>query len=562
MAIIEPSSESSTPESSTPEPSVHSSNPEKPYKPLWIALRLTHLSLESLNIQRRNINMMVSDKNRICALTDNLIQQGIQLGMPTSTAQLLYTNDDQSGDDDNGDSHGSDNHSSDNQNPFRIYERALDSEQKTLLKICNALYDITPHIEPYSVTNKNGCEDQGLLLEISRCIRLFKTVNNIFKKIQNSLNLMGISFRYAFGHTKHIAWVLSYSPHIINPPVPSENESTSTFISPLYDLSLDYVYEYPESIDNLKKTGFFTFHDIISHIEKHSLHSLRKRFGGGFCQFLSELLDIEQIAQGSLFKQPLPTYQPNKTFIESLQFDYPISNSEQLQHPVKTLLLHLTRELVKQQKQTQHIDWHLYDIHHHQDGFSVRVERLHSNIQLAEELTMIRLENQPLPFEVDVLELRCEHLVPVHFENRQTHNDQHYDTEQHALATVTAKLNTRLGENSVFTLAPKDSHIPELSYKRSVPIQSHPLSPSETTTKTLDRPSWIFNTPIKIGKRQNTLFWKGKLELLQGPERIEGLWWKKPTGRDYFIAKRDDHVRLWVFHDLYKDGWFVHGVFA
>lgn len=512
----------------------------KPTKALWIALRLTHLPLESLKIQRGNINIMVSHKNRICTLTDNLIDQGVYPGIPTATAQLLLNND--------------------HEIPCRIYERELASEKQSLFHICDTLYQHTPHIETYCVQKEDACEEHGILLEISRCLRLFKGVDNIFKRITSSLDTLGFSYRYAFGHTKHAAWLLSYATQM---PIPNENETAQTFINYLRPLALDYIYEHPDSVTQLKKTGFFTFGNLISHIEQHSFHSLRKRFGESFSQFLSDVLDIDDsVKQASLFKKPVTNYHPQQIFIESLQFDYPVSNTEQLEHPIKTLLSYLTRTLVQQQKQTQQLHWHLYDIHHNQEQFPIRIERLHSDTQLAEELTMIRLENQPLPFEVDVLELRCESIFPVHFENRQTHNDQHYDIEQHALATVTAKLNARLGENAVFTLAPRDSHIPELSYRRNVPRQSHPLSPNDLPAQNLDRPSWIFNTPIKIGRRQNALFWKGKLELLQGPERIEGLWWKKPTGRDYFIAKRDDHVRLWVFHDLYKDGWFVHGVFA
>jgi len=68
--------------------------------------------------------------------------------------------------------------------------------------------------------------------------------------------------------------------------------------------------------------------------------------------------------------------------------------------------------------------------------------------------------------------------------------------------------------------------------------------------------------PVAIEKNNNDLFWRGQIRLLVGPERIQGQWWKKPTARDYFLAQRQDAVRLWIFHDLHNDQWYVQGIFG
>ncbi|MFL0798888.1 MAG: hypothetical protein K6L80_00445 [Agarilytica sp.] len=508
---------------------------------LWVAIRLTHLPLEALGVQRHTPNIMVSDKNTICATSDNLHDLGIEPGTSTTTAQLLHSND--------------------NAIPYKMYERELDSEAQSLKIICEALYNITPHIERNKTQYGNTYDDIGVIIEVSRCINLFKGLDSLLNAMKAALAPLAFSYIYALGHTKQIAWLLTYAN--VDQNLKTISDSKDFFINQLKALPLTLIHEHPNSVIQLNRSGFFTFNDLISHIETASFHSLRKRFSEDFCQYLADMLGIDNtLQQGALFKAPVDTYHPEHIFIESIQFDYPVSNCEQLAHPIKTLLTDLTNELVKQQRQTQQLFWHLYDIYQNQENFSVCVERLHSDANLAKELTMIHLENQPLPFEVDVLELRCEHIFPVHFENRNTHNDHQYDIEQHALATVTAKLNARLGEKSVFSLSPKDSHIPEFSFSKTNICNIKPSTKLDSPTVRTDRPSWIFNIPVKIGQQQNALFWKGRLELLQGPERIEGLWWKKPTGRDYFVAKRDDHVRLWVFHDLYKNEWFAHGVFS
>lgn len=503
----------------------------------WLALRFTHFALECLGLSRNGPNLVVSHKSRICAASDNLACQGLANGTPTSTAQLL--------------------HSMDQRSPLLTYSRDTEREQQYLEQLCYTLYNYTPHIERYRVSNNSGNEESGLLLELSRCITLFKGLGPLISLIRAAVDAAKLSYCFALAHTKHSAWLLSYK----SAADLDLSMQKDTIIHALKPLAIDYLYEYPQIVEQLKKSGFFSIGDIIHHIEKESLHSLQKRFGSEFSDYICATLGIEHsLSQASLFQAPAHTYQPPKYFCESLQFDYPVSCCEQLADPVNILLTMLSDELARTQSQTQTIYWNMYDIYHHKESLAVHFDRLHRDQKLAMELTMIQLENQPLPFEIDVLELRCGHILPVTFEHQSLHQ-QHHAPQQHALATVTAKLNARLGEHAVFTLAPKDAHLPELSFQRCAVGKQAPTKAPVKAAKG-SRPSWIFNVPVQLGQRQNTLFWQGKLELLQGPERIEGLWWKKPTGRDYFVAKREDDVRLWVFHDLYKDAWFVHGVFA
>lgn len=65
---------------------------------------------------------------------------------------------------------------------------------------------------------------------------------------------------------------------------------------------------------------------------------------------------------------------------------------------------------------------------------------------------------------------------------------------------------------------------------------------------------------------------QGELQLLLGPQRIEGGWWDhdEATGhtlhavRDYWVARSSRAVLLWVFQTRLADepAWFLHGVFA
>ncbi|MBN8626952.1 MAG: DNA polymerase Y family protein [Planctomycetes bacterium] len=47
-----------------------------------------------------------------------------------------------------------------------------------------------------------------------------------------------------------------------------------------------------------------------------------------------------------------------------------------------------------------------------------------------------------------------------------------------------------------------------------------------------------------------------------GPERIETAWWRGPSiRRDYFRVLTDDGRRSWLFRDLRRNRWFLHGWF-
>lgn len=92
---------------------------------------------------------------------------------------------------------------------------------------------------------------------------------------------------------------------------------------------------------------------------------------------------------------------------------------------------------------------------------------------------------------------------------------------------------------------------------------------------TYPQPTWLLTPPQRLSMRQDQpLYQHAPLQLLAGPQRIEGGWWQLdvalPQGhaqqqRDYFLALSAGHLLLWVFQQRlseFEHGWFLHGVFA
>lgn len=98
---------------------------------------------------------------------------------------------------------------------------------------------------------------------------------------------------------------------------------------------------------------------------------------------------------------------------------------------------------------------------------------------------------------------------------------------------------------------------------------------SAEPTYDLPLPSWVLDEPLRLIERDNRPYYQGPLQLLLGPDRIEGGWWHRSSEdkdarplnvqRDYWLALSQHAGVLWVFQQrLARDqtAWFLHGHFA
>ena len=77
------------------------------------------------------------------------------------------------------------------------------------------------------------------------------------------------------------------------------------------------------------------------------------------------------------------------------------------------------------------------------------------------------------------------------------------------------------------------------------------------------RPIWLLRQPRSLILLQGEPVHRGALRQLAGPERIETGWWDgAPARRDYYVMANREGETLWVFEDLARGGWYLHGFFA
>lgn len=498
---------------------------------LWLALRFSGLPLEVLSLDDAETKAtVITEKQCVIYVNEPAYAAGVRYGVDATTAQLLSN--------------------------CEIHIRAPKKEIKALSKLSAQLYQFTPYIESYI------CEhvpQSGLLLEISSCLKLFSGARNLQSQIIQHLRTTPYSCELGFAHTPKGAWLLSFQPTDI-----TGDETKALFCERLKKLPIQLLHDFPKVVDALKKTGFKTLGDITRQIDVQKISGIKKRFGPEFTQTICDIFAIEQdLQQSALFDKPLTTYKPVEIFSDNIQFDYPIHQSDQLHKPIEHLLQKLTNYLRKRQQACQHIEWKLFDIYRNHFLLPVHSDSTESHWELLYDLTLIQLDNRELPFEVDSLTLTCCDAQPAQNKSQLLSFDKSTKSRAGArsFAITMAKLKARLGETAIFKISYRDALLPEIS-NAAIPVNEHCNQQLPDIHKKALRPSWLLPAPVLIEQRKHNLYWRGQLKLLVGPERIRNNWWNTPIARDYFIAQRHDNVRLWIFLDLHKKTWHVHGIFG
>jgi protein ImuB len=154
------------------------------------------------------------------------------------------------------------------------------------------------------------------------------------------------------------------------------------------------------------------------------------------------------------------------------------------------------------------------------------------------------------------------------------------------IATLLARLGTRLGRERITRFGVRDTHIPEAaSYDISALITAQPSKSepgiSSQSREPPQRPLLMFDPPMPITVLAEVpdgppyrFRWRRNLHQVvrhEGPERIALPWWRGDgydrLTRDYYRVEDDEGRRFWLFrHGLYTEktnpDWYVHGLFA
>lgn len=141
---------------------------------------------------------------------------------------------------------------------------------------------------------------------------------------------------------------------------------------------------------------------------------------------------------------------------------------------------------------------------------------------------------------------------------------------EEGLPLVLERLAARLGPQRVVRPVLCEDHRPEWVCRWQP--ASEPLPRQAAAPGGGPQPGFILSTPLQLRVRGERPYYQGELQLLTGPQRIEGGWWDRDDAadqirqvvRDYWVAQSPQAGVLWVFQTRLdaEPAWFLHGVFA
>jgi len=175
--------------------------------------------------------------------------------------------------------------------------------------------------------------------------------------------------------------------------------------------------------------------------------------------------------------------------------------------------------------------------------------------------------------------LRLEVVLSEPLAAEQTAFDQQ-PSRSKALGDLTDRLAARLGEGAVLRVEAVDSHLPERATRWRPTSQAAMSKPDKVATPaggTPVRPLRIFDPPQPIeaialapDSPPARFRWRRvdhRVVSSEGPERIEGEWWRRRERvRDYYRVEDAEGRRFWVFRaGLFGEEppprWYLHGLF-
>ncbi len=204
---------------------------------------------------------------------------------------------------------------------------------------------------------------------------------------------------------------------------------------------------------------------------------------------------------------------------------------------------------------------------------SVRTAQPTQNVDHLSRLLSEHLAKVTLRAPVGDLLLGATEVTPFREESRSLLPDARLTGE--AVDLVLERIEARLGKKRV--LRPVLSEDMRMEWMN----RWQPMNAKRPATQVRQvpgpQPTWILKTPLKLDVRDERPLYQGPLQLLLGPERVEGGWWHRVkdsqgeqrslnVARDYWVALSQHAGALWIFQQrLPKDAaasWYLHGLFA
>jgi len=412
----------------------------------------------------------------------------------------------------------------------------------------------------------------GLLLDIAGCAHLFGGEAALIADLATRIASFGLALRVGGAGTIGAAWAVArFADQAF---VESGDERAALAPLPLQALRIA-----DETAASLRRVGFKRIGEIMDQPRA----PFAARFGSELLRRLDRALGRE--------REPLTPRLPVAPYVAEQPFAEPITREEDVLGVAERLARRLAVMLERRGEGLRRVELLLFRT----DGNVLRLDAGTSRpVRDPREVRALFVERlaalaDPLDpgFGFDLVRLNvlaAESCPPQQATLDETADDGDVDR-------LVDRLSARLGARRVSRLVAQDSHIPEAAAV-ALPAQAQCAEAENgwpafrdfrDATALSPRPLRLLSKPEPIEAVASVpdgppirFRWRRALHEVataEGPERIEGVWWREDGGaaRDYFRVEDKSGLRFWLFRaGLYRDmaqgadtpTWFLHGMFA
>lgn len=472
---------------------------------IWVGVRFDGLALEVM--ERHDHRPMAIIEHGRVHVSDAPV---IESGMTASTAQALVAD-------------------------LIVTARQSTLEDQAMQGLALWAYQYTPNIVLAT--------ENTLLFEIGSCQRLHGDLIDLLAHMRGELEQRGHRVAISLAHTPKAAWLLAL-PH---PPLALCEGSCidiPLLQRQLATVPIDLLPIDPKVTSRLHNMGIETLGRVLA----FDAALLGKRFGADFIRYLQQLT-------GHL-PDPQPLIELKPEFEHSTVFLDGVPDRQMLVFPMKRLLQSLSDYLIARQLHCRSVQWLFGDFHQIRATLDIDLSRPHHHWKPLLDVSQLRLEQVEMPELVFNLTLFADQFVPAGAVSQQLFEEDTADEESHALLD---KLASRLGVDALQRLCTTESLWPEAA-STTVPISAPTVA---STYPPGERPTWLLPKPQPLRERDKQLWWRKRLDILSGPERLGSPPERgRVHYRDYFIARETSGSVCWIFRELNSGRWFIHGLFA
>ncbi|GIW78743.1 MAG: protein ImuB [Gemmatales bacterium] len=398
---------------------------------------------------------------------------------------------------------------------------------------------------------------EGLLLDITGCALLFGGEDRLLQCVLQRFQQRGYFVRAAIADTIGAAWAVAHFGKERAAVVPPQQQERVLRPLPVAALRL--------SATTIAALTDFAI-DTIEQLQALPRALLPARFGEELVRRLDQAL-------GTVAEIIVPI-QPPVPIEATWEFEQPVSHRNALAVVLRQLARRIMDELIARSKGVVQLEVRLHCPGKQDVVFPVGFLRPCQALEHLMELVLLHLERVEVPGEITGAELRVLQAAVVDMQQSPFFDGADKGDASRQLAQLIERLSSRLGSKRVVRPRLRADWQPEYAvrWQPLVGPGSERFLEGDSRPVTLSRPLRLRRKPSAIEAVSVVpegppirFFWKDRnyaIVCCWGQERIETGWWRgRHIERDYFQVETESGQRFWIFRQIGKGNWFLHGEF-